>query len=211
VYPKTRTGGLRMSRILWLTAVMVAWLALPTSMWSQQNGQPPSQGTTPDQGQAAPAAGQDSLAEAARKSREQKKEAPKSSKTFTNDNLPSEGGISTVGDTTGTPTNDATATAGRGQTGNDEKAWRARFASLRRRLEQDQANLEVMQRELGQLNLQYYNDPVKAMQQELTRSDINNKVAEIDKMKSQIEADQQAISDAEDELRKSGGDPGWAR
>jgi hypothetical protein len=30
-------------------------------------------------------------------------------------------------------------------------------------------------------------------------------------MTKQIEADKQAISDAEDQLRKSGGDVGWAR
>jgi chromosome segregation ATPase len=201
-----------MGKIAWLIAVTAAALLVsPTSLWSQQNDQQaPGQGQTESAAQAGPA-GQDSLAEAARKAREEKKEAPKSSKTFTNDNLPTAGGISTVGDKTGTSSSDTPATAAAGQTGNDEKAWRSKFAALRHKLEQDQANLEVMKRELGQLNLQYYNDPVKAMQQELTRSDINNKVADIDKMKSQIEADQQAISDAEEELRKSGGDPGWAR
>ena len=153
------------------------------------------------------------MAEAARRAREQKKEAPKGSKTFTNDNLPTEGGISTVGDKTGTPTpsNDATATPGAGQAASDEKAWRSKFASLRHKLEQDQANLDVMQRELGQLNTQFYANPMQGLQQELTRSDINNKVADINKMKGQIEADQQVISDTEEELRKSGGDPGWAR
>jgi hypothetical protein len=198
-----------MGRITWLTAVTAtAWLALPTSIWSQQNGpQTPSQGPTQSDAQAAP--GQQSLADAARRAREEKKEAPKSSKTFTNDNLPTEGGISTVGDKTGGPSNDRAATAG--QTPNDEKAWRAKFALLRHKVEQDQASLDVMQRELGQLNLQYYNDPMKTLQQGLTRSDINDKTAQIDKMKSQIEADQQAISDAEEELRRSGGDPGWAR
>ena len=197
-----------MNKISWFTAVAVL-LALPTRVWSQQKDPEPSaQDQTQTQAQAGPVA-QDSLAEAARKAREQKKEASKSSKTFTNDNLPSEGGISTVGDKTATPSSEAPAAAG--QTASDEKTWRSRFASLRHKLEQDQANLDVMQRELAQLNLQFYSDPTKAMQQQLTRSDINNKVADIDKMKSQIEADQQAISDAEDELRKSGGDPGWAR
>jgi len=194
-----------MSKTVWLA--VTALLALPTNLWSQQkDSQPPVQG----QAQAGPAP-QDSLAEAARKAREQKKEAPKNSKTFTNDNLPTEGGISTVGDKTAAASNETTAPAGASQTASDEKTWRSKFASLRHKLEQDQANLEVMQRELGQLNLQFYSDPTKNMQQELTRSDINNKVADIDKMKSQIEADQQAISDAEDELRRSGGDPGWAR
>jgi hypothetical protein len=59
--------------------------------------------------------------------------------------------------------------------------------------------------------VQYYNDPVKAMQQQLSRDDINKKTADIDAKKKQIEADQQAIDDAQDELRKSGGDPGWGR
>ena len=68
-----------------------------------------------------------------------------------------------------------------------------------------------MQRELGVLNLQYYNDPVKAMQQDLTRSDINEKTAKIAAKEKEIEADRQAISDAEDDLRQAGGDPGWAR
>jgi hypothetical protein len=68
-----------------------------------------------------------------------------------------------------------------------------------------------MQRELGVLDVQYYNNPVQAMQQELTRSDINDKTSKIDAKKKDIEADQQAIDDAEDELRKAGGDPGWAR
>jgi len=199
-----------MNKMVWLTAV-AALLALPTSMWSQQKDpETPAQDQTQSQAQAGPAA-QDSLAEAARKAREQKKETPKTAKTFTNDNLPTEGGISTVGDKAATPSNEATATPAGGQTATDEKTWRSKFASLRHKLEQDQAHLDVMQRELGQLNVQFYSDPTKTMQQELTRTDINNKVADIDKMKSQIEADQQAISDAEDDLRKSGGDPGWAR
>jgi hypothetical protein len=49
------------------------------------------------------------------------------------------------------------------------------------------------------------------MQQGYTRSDIDEKTAKIDAKKKQIEADGQAISDAEEELRRSGGDPGWAR
>ena len=67
-----------------------------------------------------------------------------------------------------------------------------------------------MQRELGALNLQYYSDPVKAMQQQYTRSDINDKTAQIEAKKKAIEADQQAISDAEDDLRKAGGEPDCA-
>lgn len=82
---------------------------------------------------------------------------------------------------------------------------------LHQKLDSDKQNLEVMQRELGVLDVQYYNDPVKAMQQQLSREDINKKTADIDAKKKQIADDQQAIDDAEDDLRKAGGDPGWAR
>ena len=95
--------------------------------------------------------------------------------------------------------------------GNDEKAWRAVFARLRHKLEQDKAELEIMQRELGVLDVQNYSDPVKAMQQGYPRSDINDKTDRIEEKKKAIEADQQALADAEDELRRAGGDPGWAR
>jgi hypothetical protein len=64
---------------------------------------------------------------------------------------------------------------------------------------------------LGVLDVQYYNDPVKSMQQGYSRSDINEKTDKIEAKKKAIEADEQAISDAEEELQRSGGDPGWAR
>ena len=105
----------------------------------------------------------------------------------------------------------ATSAAGNAAGGGDEKTWRDRFAKLRTKLHQDEDALSVMQRELGVLDVQYYNDPNKALQQNLTRSDINAKTAKIDAGKQAVEADKQAISDAEDELRKSGNDIGWSR
>ena len=200
-----------MRRIVWLAAA--AMLAVPANALCQQTDQAPAAAPQDQsQPQAAPAPQQESLAEAARKAREQKKEAAKSAKTFDNDSIPTQGGISSVGEgTTAQATGSEAPQEGAAKPANDEKSWRNKFAELRHKLEQDQANLDVMQRELGVLNTQFYTDPTKAMQQQLTRSDINNKIAEIDKTKAQIQADQQAISDAEDDLRKSGGDPGWAR
>ena len=54
---------------------------------------------------------------------------------------------------------------------------------LHKKLEQDQADLDIMQRELGVLDVQYYNDPVKAMQQGYSRSDINEKTDKIEAKK----------------------------
>jgi hypothetical protein len=203
-----------MRRALWLAAVAAITL-FPASGLCQQDQQtsvPPAQ----------PAAKQeDSLAAAARRSREQKKEASKPARVFDNDNIPTHGGISSVGNATtpdaGNPpavteaVTSATAAGGAKTAGGDEKSWRKRFADLRRKLEADQQELEILQRELGVLDVQNYSDPMKGMQQSLTRSEINEKTAKIEAKKKQIAADQQAISDAEDELRKSGGNSGWAR
>jgi len=199
-------------------AAVAAFLAVPGAVCGQQSG-----GTADAQGQAQATAQsttvssgtpQESVAEAARKAREAKKEQPaKAVKVFDNDNIPTTGGVST-----------AKAEVKEGETGasdqttgdkkaapQDEKAWREKFAMLRAKLARDQEDLQVMQRELGVLNLQNYSDPMKGMQQELTRGDINKKTADIDAKQKQIQADQQAIDDAEEQLRKSGGDSGWAR
>jgi hypothetical protein len=165
----------------------------------------------------------DSLAAAARKAREQKKDQTRAAaRVFDNDTIPKQGGVSAVGvsadvsltDANGAPTsgtNDGAAAAGGPPGPNDEKGWRELFAKLQKKLQQDQDKADIDQREFGVLDVQYYNDPNKAMEQNLTRSDINEKTAKIDADKQQVEADKQAIADAEEQLRKSGGDIGWAR
>lgn len=175
-----------------------------------------------DSSSSAKPAQQDSLAAASRKAKEQKaKSSTKPAKVYTNENLPTSGTISTVGTTSDATGGEGAAGASKegssksggsaSGAGQDAAAWRARFQGLRSKLSQDQAELDVMQREAGNLNLQNYSDPVKGMQQGLSREDINKKNADIEAKKQQIAADQQAISDAEDELRKAGGDPGWSR
>jgi|HubBroStandDraft_1064217.scaffolds.fasta_scaffold12295_3 hypothetical protein len=215
-----------MRRMLWVSAV--ALLVLPAAAWSQQDQQQGgSQQSQSQQAQSTSASSQnqnppppaapqqDSLAEAARKAREQKKETPKPAKVFTNDNIPTGGGISTIGEAP----ESGTAQAGGAQAPagpNDEKFWRDKFAKLRHKLDQDQAELDVMQREIGVAEVQYYGgDPNKAvtdaMSQQPFGSGYTKKLADIDSKKKQVEADKQAIADAEDELHKAGGSPGWAR
>jgi hypothetical protein len=210
----------------------------PTQNQSQQQqsaapATPASAAPAPAQAPAAQAPGQstvvspppqttDPLAAAARKAREQKKDqaSAKPPRVFNNDNIPTQGGVSAVGQQPAADNADGTDAAasnagapasGGASAANGEKAWRDRFAKLHKKLEQDQAELDIMQRELGVLDVQYYNDPVKGMQQGYSRSDINEKTDKIEGKKKTIEADNQAIADAEDELQKAGGDPGWAR
>src|SRR5271170_520085 len=232
-----------------LCAAVAAFLLLSGHAFAFQNAQgQPSQNQAQQQQSAAPstsapasaAAAQapssqptvvsipaqttDPLVAAARKAREQKKDqaSAKPARVFNNDNIPTQGGVSAVGQqpagdatggTDGAAAADSSGAAASGNTSaaNGEAAWRERFKRLRKKLEQDQDDLSIMQRELGVLDVQYYNDPVKAMQQGYSRSDINEKTDKIEAKKKVIEADQQAISDAEEELQRAGGDPGWAR
>ena len=217
-----------MRRMLWVSAA--ALLVLSPAAWSQQDQQQSgSQQSQSQQAQSTPAASQnqnppqpaapqqDSLAEAARKAREQKKETPKPAKVFTNDNIPTGGGISTIGEDKESATGQAGGAQAAAPSGpNDEKFWRDKFAKLRHKLDQDQAELDVMQREIGVAQVQYYGgDPTKAvndaMSQQPFGSAYTKKLADIDAKKKQVEADKQAIADAEDELHKAGGSPGWAR
>ena len=213
-----------MRRTLWLSAAVVVFAA---SGVIRAQAQPQDQTSSQASQTAAPAAApqQDPLAEAARKAREQKKDEPKATKVFTNDNLPTQGAVSTVGQSPAdtSPADKSTETKSDKSTptpapaaANDEKTWRAKFADLHHQLDQDQAELDVLQREAGVGMVQYYGgDPQKAAQDQNSQQPMgaayDKKVSDIDAKKKQVEADKQAISDAEDELRKAGGDPGWAQ
>ncbi len=185
----------------WIAAAWV-FLLLPLGARAQQT----------QQGQ--------SLADAAKKEREHKKNAPKAAKVFTNDNIPTTPGIVSVVGTPGAPAEGenttsakkkgaATETAEKPQA-NGEAYWRKRFGEVHTKLRQAQTELDIMQRELSQLQEQYYPDPQKTLMQGVTRGDINEKRAKIDAKQKEIQGLQRQLSDLEDELRKSGGDPGWA-
>jgi hypothetical protein len=211
-----------MRKLVPLTAVVIV-LGFAGNGWGQQSVPASASAATPTQTSTSAPASQDPLAEAARKAREQKKEEHKPPRVFTNDDLPTSGGISTVGQApaptpTPAPAASGSATPAGQKPGtpaassmSDEAKWREKFATLRHKIEQDQQNLDLLQRELGVLNTQFYGDPNKQLQQQLTRSDIDAKTAEIDKAKDQLATDQKALDDAQDDLRASGGNPGWGR
>ena len=166
---------------------------------------------------------QESAAEAARKAREQKKNQPKAAKVFTNDDLvAARGGVSVVGSA---PAPDKPAAEqpvpGEKKTPaaedkeekpkKDEAYWRRRFAEARGKLRTAEKELDVVQRELNLQQQQYYSDPNKALRQQYDRSDINNLRKAIEDKRAEVEKLRQALAELEDELRREGGDPGWAR
>jgi chromosome segregation ATPase len=163
----------------------------------------------------------DQLADAARKARAEKKNEPKAKKVYTDDDFktvtpppagtaqpsatPTEGASTAV---SGTAAQTPGATK---EDQNSEAAWRKRFADQRAKIAKAQEELDVLQRELNKNEVQYYSDPQKAMMQQYSRKDVNDKLAKIQQKKDELTKLQNQLSDMEDQLRKSGGDPGWAR
>jgi chromosome segregation ATPase len=160
------------------------------------------------------------VAAAARKAREQQKNAPKPTKVVTNDDFPSANNNAPVADATADKSGgqqEAVQTSDEAKeenAENDPKSevyWRKRFQKAHDKLAQSEKELDILQRELDKNQVQYYTDPQQALMQQHDRSDINQNTAKIDAKKKEIEALKQQLSDMEDDLRKAGGDPGWAR
>jgi hypothetical protein len=162
----------------------------------------------------------DAVADAARKARAEQKTAPKPKKVFTNDDIPS----------APPPAPPASATAANKTAGNaqaddpnakkatdpeedpkTEAYWRKHSRLLRTKLATSEKELDVLTRELGKDEVQYYPDPQKALMQQYNRSDINEKRAKVDAKKAEVETLKQQVADLEDAVRKAGGDPGWVR
>lgn len=159
--------------------------------------------TAQDQTQQPP-----SLADLARKERQERSQS-KPAKVYTNDNLPpaSVGGV-TVG-----PPPKASMASGRGgaSASADETYFRNKNAELKARKALHERQLAVLNQKLDVNQAQYYPDPNKTLLQQYSRGDINKKTDEIEKKKAEIAADDQALADLQDELRRKGGDPGWLR
>jgi peptidoglycan hydrolase CwlO-like protein len=153
------------------------------------------------------------VADAARKARESKKDVPKPKKVWTDDDLKkgSPDAVSTVGTTAAATTVQTAGNTTKGDDANGEAAWRAKFKEQHDRIARAEKELDVLQRELQKAQLEYYPDPQKAMTQQNTRGEINDKTAKIDAKQKEIAQMKQGLDDLEDQLRKANGNPGWAR
>jgi hypothetical protein len=160
----------------------------------------------------------DPVADAARKARQAKKDAPKPKKVYTDDDVkttaPDPVSSATPGNAAGTNATTAGQTAGvagKDDDPNGETAWRKRFKEAYEKITRGEKELDILQREFDKAQTQYYSDPQKALNEQNNRAEINDKTAKIDAKKKELDQLKQAISDLEEQLRKSGGDPGWAR
>jgi hypothetical protein len=169
----------------------------------------------------------DPVADAARKAREmKKKDAAKPKKVYTDDDLktsvpaPEAAPASAPANTSGTEAAKTAQVAGDAAKGGDatktedpnsEAAWRKRFQAQRDKIAKTEKELDILGRELEKAQLEYYPDPQKALKEQYDRGDINKKSGKIDAKQRELDQLRQGLNDMEDQLRKSGGDPGWAR
>lgn len=196
-----------MRRNIWIAAITL-FVAAPIGATAQQASQSAqSQGQAQNQtnAQAAPAqasAGQSSsAADAASKARQDQTSAQKTPMVFTNANLPRSSPISVVG-VNGPPASSASIQArAAADEKSDERMWRQKFADARHTLQEDRQKLSMLQSEFSALGMvRYFNE-----------NDAVTKQQAIADQHKQISADQKAIDDLRDNLKKAGGDPAWAR
>ena len=159
----------------------------------------------------------DPVADAARRAREAKQKAPKTRKVYTDDDVskpkPAQPVASGDSATTQEPATGpaANTSSPADQDAKTEAAWRQRFKEQREKISRAEKELDILQRETQKAEIQYYPDPQKAMNEQYTRKEINDKDAKIEAKRKEIAELKLGLSDLEDALRKAGGDPGWAR
>jgi hypothetical protein len=167
-----------------------------------------------------------SLGESARRVRQEQGKSRPAAKVITNDDIANlKGTVSVVGTEPEPPAAAAAepgktpaasgaseaATKSEAPTAKDESYWRKRFAEARKVLADDQKELDVLQREFNLKQQQFYQDPNAAMREQYSRGDLNKTQETINTKKADVQKDEDAIRSLEDELRKTGGDSGWAR
>jgi hypothetical protein len=165
--------------------------------------------------------GDQNVVDAARKAQAEKKNAPKAKLTIDDDNIGTlTGVISVVGEQPASSDDQAkkltadrkTAAPGAPEDktpGKGESYWRQKFVDANKKLTDDAHELDILQREYNLKQEQYYTDPMAALKQDYSRSDLTDTKSKIDDKTALVAQDKADIANLEDELRQAGGDPGW--
>ena len=163
------------------------------------------------------AAQQPSLADVAKKEEERRKATPQPAKVYTNKDL---GAPIVGGSASSAAGKDDKSKDAEGKDAKDAKDapkeekgqafWAGRMKTLRDKLAQDETFMDAVQTKINALTTDFVNrdDPAQRAVIEQNRQ---KSLAELDRLKTAIEADKKAITDLEDEARKAGVPPGWLR
>jgi hypothetical protein len=161
------------------------------------------------------------LAEVAKKEAERRKGIKEAQKVITTKDLPESARKPKTGEAasadgsapaTAAGPNGEQKTEAKSDGGNqkDEKYWRMRVAQTNENLRRNEAFLEALQSRVNGLTTDFVNrdDPY---QRQKIGEDRQKALAEMERVKAEIELAKKQISDLEEEARKAGVPPGWLR
>jgi hypothetical protein len=167
------------------------------------------------------------LGDLAKREQERRKATKSSDKILTNKDLPASAQQPAPASGSATPSTPATAAAPAGgpskpaATGDDKKVagtsdqrdetwWRKRVTEARESLRRNEAFLEALQSRINALSTDFVNrdDPY---QRAKVAEDRQKALAEMDRLKADVELGKKQIEDIEEEARKAGVPPGWLR
>jgi hypothetical protein len=171
------------------------------------------------------------LAEVARKEAERRKGIKTPAKIYTNEDVAKARGLMTsaapvasvqapgeaAAQPTGTAGQPAPGAAGEAATAaapppaaRDEAYWRARMTEAREKVRRSEMFAEALQTRINSLTNDFFrwDDPY---QREQINQQRNDALAELERVKKEIEEQNQAIADLEEEARRAGVPPGWLR
>ena len=183
---------------------------------------------------SAVSAGSQSLGEVARKEAERRKTVKTSGKTYTNDQLKSDGRDAPPATAPSTPADSATAPAAGGAPAagsgsakagadakpkdqvaapadvKDEAYWRARLQTEREALSRAQMFSDALQSRIHGLSTDFTarDDPAARA---AIGADRQKSLDELQRVKKEIEQHTKAVTDIQEEARRSGAPAGWVR
>jgi hypothetical protein len=160
-----------------------------------------------------------SLAEVARQEEARRKTAKKATKVFTNANLasPDAPTVSTMGTVSSnvTPTTkEPTIPGGKVEdvapVKGDQAFWQGRISKARSDLTRTQMFADSLQTKINSLRTDFTNRDNR-VEREKIQQDLNTALAELERLKKDIDTQQKAITAIEDEARRANVPSGWLR
>jgi hypothetical protein len=152
-----------------------------------------------------------SLADAARKERARQREVQKEVKGRPVTSFNAQGAAVTATATTSSTTSQVKPFELKDNNGHDEKYWRSLFDKARGDLKQAEDQVQLLNNKVRGLNTALLNRSDIYDRENVLGVEISKSQKELDDAQKKVDEAKQKISDLEEDLRKAGGPPGWAR
>jgi hypothetical protein len=179
---------------------------------AQPQAQTPPQSQPPAPGTAQNVSGDQpqSLADAARQAKANQ-DKPKAKKVYTDENMSSVGGtISVVGDKSSgrAPRNGDQSAAPPSAAANTEAYWRGRAGAIKSQIASTDQQIDSVKAEIAKSGAASF-DPSSGLSQGVII--VHDQNAEVKQLEDRKQSLERQLDDLADEIRKAGGDSGWAR